>query len=279
MMYHGAASSSSSRCDTRDLPKARGSLSRWFADFISDFDAGLVDPRELSPTNELPESPVKTAAKPPEEPPAKPHRCCALCRNVKYINELLLDLSGEGEGDDMAGGSGDWQGELWAYCVGCADHRGMLPGFDTIQGGNREALYKAAFKREARRRWKRRGVIKMNKNRMLRARNYEQARRMYEAEHPGQSRRSQAAFVRLSVMANRLAADINGMIPARRREAEDALMEYRINCEAEQEDSQATQASMMTASHSPSQQQAPACPARQCLATSDCRRTLGLCPR
>ena len=212
---------------TGDAPYDRSGSDHMLSQLMDLMDAGEIDPADLSPTEE------------PPEPRPKKNLKCTLCEEPKYMNELLPDVyMWEGDdGDGVVGASGDWQGVLRVFCEGCADQLRMLTGTDKIRGGNRAIQVKSIFKKEAKRRWKHRGVLKVSRTRMMRARNYYHARELYEAAHPGNSRRSQVPFVKLAAMASRMAADINGMIPARVREAEAAFAEYRSNCAAEQEES------------------------------------------
>lgn len=154
-------------------------------------------------------------------------RCCAGCGEGKFVNQLLLDVS-------QVDGSGDWQGQK-AYCLGCAQHRGMLRGVNMIEGADREDLIRRYFHREQRKRWIKMLGSKRQASKVLRADNFLAAKRQCILKN--QSLKSQLEKVKRLATARRMAADINSQIPSRRLEAINAIMEHRKHCEAEQQDS------------------------------------------
>ena len=261
-----------STCTTASMPyhgpAARGSVARLIAKLAAcDLsDEEMVSQDEMSQEGD-PDPRVK-------------HRCCAACGERKYVNQLLLDMS---DVPGEVGGSGDWQGQLWAYCIDCARERGMLLGATWSPDPVCEARW---FKNEQRKRWVKRLHLKASRSRVARAGTYSKAREQFELsthyeDEPKPSRRSQAESLKMFIRAMHFARDINRMIPSRLREVETAMADYRRNMEAEQKDwpAQTTPAAMMPASltHSQEQQLPPTFESNHSIhSMSKCRRTMGL---
>jgi hypothetical protein len=163
-------------------------------------------------------------------PPQRVRRC-AECNEPRCMNQLLPYLP---EDEGQVGASGDWQGQIWAYCLDCAEAHGML-GDEQVPWAKKEVY----FKREQKKRWTKRGLRKANRTSVARASSFKQARERVEARIKGlppQSRRSQVPAVVLEIQASRIAAEVNSLNPKLRAEAAEAFEEYRKNCEEEEKD-------------------------------------------
>ena len=109
-------------------------------------------------------------------PPRPFSRFCCGCGEQRYTNHLLLDMGRTGNVEDDTefleseiGSLGEWQGQLWAYCLECAKIYKMLgEGTEEDQG--------KVFKREQKRRWKLRGVTHASASRFRRSWNFQKAR-------------------------------------------------------------------------------------------------------